>query len=146
MCSVETWNLFCNWVIALARFSLHHYCISIGQKLQSKYILLERVMIEIMIIYIILYISIEGYLWQDFRCIITAFPLAKNCSQSMYYWKQQWSKLWSMIIDHWSYISFYIFQLSYCSGKIFPASIPHFYWPRTAVKVYIGKSNDQSCD
>ena len=93
MCSVETWNLFCNWVIALARFSLHQYCIFICQKLQSKFILLKRVMIKIMIIYITSYISIDWLLWQDFRCINTAFSFAVDCSQSIY-WRKKWSKLW----------------------------------------------------
>ena len=35
-------------MIALARFSLHQYCIVIGRELQSKYIL-EKVMIKVVI-------------------------------------------------------------------------------------------------
>ena len=50
-------------------------------------------MIKIMIIYITSYISIDWLLWQDFRCINTAFSFVVDCSQSIY-WRKKWSKLW----------------------------------------------------
>ena len=37
--------------------------------------------------------AIEWLLWQDFRCINTAFSFVVDCSQSIY-WRKKWSKLW----------------------------------------------------